>query len=264
LRYFTDPSRIEYKINWSGNAPTFHFTDQVGLADKLASLFLDSGSARGHSQTEPMEGVCSAFAHPSLNFSRFQSSQLWHLGASFESEEELMRYLKFLAYLPCCGFAEHSKLCSASGLCQYRSRTGCPYGYYDFAPYSCAPYGYYGPEWFSGGVFIGAGPWFHGPHDFHATLITVSIHITATKVHIRTVETKAFNHFHGNETRDGRGMQAEATQAEAITRNSDKSGPCGYALTFGGLVAVAMQTPAGAVIDAVHRKRCQISTITRL
>jgi len=32
-------------------------------------------------------------------------------------------------------------------------------------------------------------------------------------------------------------------------------GRVGYALTFGGLVSVAMQTPAGAVIDAVHRKR---------
>ena len=42
----------------------------------------------------------------------------------------------------------------------------CPYGYYDYAPYACAPYGYYGPEWFSGGVFIGAGPWFHGSADF--------------------------------------------------------------------------------------------------
>ena len=42
----------------------------------------------------------------------------------------------------------------------------CPYGYYDYAPYACAPYGYYGPEWFSGGVFIGAGPWFHGRADF--------------------------------------------------------------------------------------------------
>ncbi|WP_158788008.1 hypothetical protein [Granulicella sp. L46] len=42
----------------------------------------------------------------------------------------------------------------------------CPYGYYDYAPYNCAPYGFYGPEWFNGGVFIGAGPWFHGPHDF--------------------------------------------------------------------------------------------------
>jgi MFS family permease len=32
-------------------------------------------------------------------------------------------------------------------------------------------------------------------------------------------------------------------------------GRVGYALTFGGLVAVAMQTPAGAVIDVVRRKR---------
>lgn len=40
----------------------------------------------------------------------------------------------------------------------------CTYGYYDYYPYACAPYGYYGPSWFSGGVFIGAGPWFHGYH----------------------------------------------------------------------------------------------------
>jgi hypothetical protein len=43
----------------------------------------------------------------------------------------------------------------------------CPYGYYNYAPYACAPQGYYGSEWFSGGVFIGAGPWFHGPRHFH-------------------------------------------------------------------------------------------------
>jgi len=38
----------------------------------------------------------------------------------------------------------------------------CPYGYYEYYPYACAPYGYYGPEWFVNGIFIGAGPWFHG------------------------------------------------------------------------------------------------------
>jgi hypothetical protein len=43
----------------------------------------------------------------------------------------------------------------------------CPYGYYDYAPYNCAPDGYFGPEWFSAGVFIGTGPWFHGSNDFH-------------------------------------------------------------------------------------------------
>ena len=40
----------------------------------------------------------------------------------------------------------------------------CAYGYYSYYPYACAPYGYYGPSWFVNGVFIGAGPWFHGFH----------------------------------------------------------------------------------------------------
>jgi hypothetical protein len=43
----------------------------------------------------------------------------------------------------------------------------CPYGYFPFRPYRCAPYGYYGPAWFPNGFFIGAGPWFRGPRDFH-------------------------------------------------------------------------------------------------
>ncbi|MGA1986495.1 MAG: hypothetical protein ABSG72_09495, partial [Candidatus Sulfotelmatobacter sp.] len=36
----------------------------------------------------------------------------------------------------------------------------CAYGYYSYYPYACAPYGFYGPRWFAGGVFIGAGPWY--------------------------------------------------------------------------------------------------------
>ncbi len=43
----------------------------------------------------------------------------------------------------------------------------CPYGYFDYAPYDCAPYGYYGPDWFLNGIFIGAGPWFHGHRGFY-------------------------------------------------------------------------------------------------
>ncbi len=42
----------------------------------------------------------------------------------------------------------------------------CEYGYYGYAPYSCAPYGYYGPNYFVGGLFIGAGPWFRGGYGF--------------------------------------------------------------------------------------------------
>src|SRR6202795_1204272 len=37
----------------------------------------------------------------------------------------------------------------------------CEWGYYGYYPYECAPYGYYGPQWFAGGLFIGAGPWFN-------------------------------------------------------------------------------------------------------
>jgi hypothetical protein len=43
----------------------------------------------------------------------------------------------------------------------------CPYGYFDYPPYDCAPFGYYGPSWFNGGIFLGAGPWFRGPEGFH-------------------------------------------------------------------------------------------------
>lgn len=46
----------------------------------------------------------------------------------------------------------------------------CPYGYFDYPPYNCAPYGYYGPTWFNGGIFIGAGPWFRGPRGFHGSV----------------------------------------------------------------------------------------------
>src|SRR5271169_3836102 len=38
----------------------------------------------------------------------------------------------------------------------------CAYGYYPDYPYGCAPYGYYGPSYFANGIFIGAGPWYHG------------------------------------------------------------------------------------------------------
>src|SRR5258706_14127610 len=38
----------------------------------------------------------------------------------------------------------------------------CAYGYYSDYPYACAPYGFYGPSYFANGIFIGAGPWYHG------------------------------------------------------------------------------------------------------
>ena len=35
----------------------------------------------------------------------------------------------------------------------------CQYGYYGYAPYECAPMGYYGSGYFYNGIFLGMGPW---------------------------------------------------------------------------------------------------------
>jgi hypothetical protein len=100
-------------------------------------------------------------------------------------------------------------------LAQIRVEVGvapdCPYGYYDYAPYSCVPDGYYGPEWFTGGVFIGSGPWFHGPENFHGDVdnsfdphhgYNGQAPKTGDKAEaIRRDPAK----FKGNESRDGRG-----------------------------------------------------------
>jgi len=81
----------------------------------------------------------------------------------------------------------------------------CPYGYFDYPPYDCAPYGYYGPDWFVGGVFIGAGPWFHGPHGFHGHVDNRYDPRNGYHGPLPDRGDRAFNHFHGNEARDGQG-----------------------------------------------------------
>src|ERR1017187_6497508 len=35
----------------------------------------------------------------------------------------------------------------------------CVYGYYDYEPYACAPFGFYGDGYFYNGIFLGVGPW---------------------------------------------------------------------------------------------------------
>jgi hypothetical protein len=89
----------------------------------------------------------------------------------------------------------------------------CPYGYYDAAPYACAPYGYYGPEWFTGGAFIGSGPWFHGPDNFNGHVNNRYHPEHGYKGPLpnqgdRPEPSKRLDkvaHFKGNEVRDGRG-----------------------------------------------------------
>ncbi|GLQ49838.1 hypothetical protein ACFFJT_00575 [Dyella flava] len=85
----------------------------------------------------------------------------------------------------------------------------CPYGYFDYAPYACAPYGYYGPEWFAGGVFIGAGPWYRGPAHFRGHVdnrfdARGGYHGPYPQ-HGEAPAPHPGGSFHGNEMRDGRG-----------------------------------------------------------
>src|SRR6267154_3399979 len=84
-----------------------------------------------------------------------------------------LRYLKFFGLLAIClaiglfsaSNANAQRVAFGVGIgapAYYGPAPVCTYGYYDYSPYACAPYGYYGPDWFVGGVFIGAGPWYHG------------------------------------------------------------------------------------------------------
>ena len=90
----------------------------------------------------------------------------------------------------------------------------CPYGYFDYAPYDCAPYGYYGPDWFVGRVFIGAGPWFHGPHGFHGHVDNRFDPHHGYNGPLPGRGAERFNHFQANEARDGRGNVVEQPSHE--------------------------------------------------
>ena len=75
----------------------------------------------------------------------------------------------------------------------------CPYGYFDYPPYDCAPYGYYGPDWFVGGLFIGAGPWFHGPRGFHGHVDNRFDPHNGYHGPLPPRGAQPFNHFQGND-----------------------------------------------------------------
>jgi hypothetical protein len=87
----------------------------------------------------------------------------------------------------------------------------CPYGYFDYPPYDCAPYGYYGPDWFGvDGFFIGAGPWFHGPHGFYGHVDNRYDPRHGYNGPLPGRGVKPFQHFQGNEARDGQGHVGNA------------------------------------------------------
>jgi hypothetical protein len=108
----------------------------------------------------------------------------------------------------------------------------CPYGYFDYAPYDCSPYGYYGPDWFNGGIFIGAGPWFHGPRGFYGHVDNRFDPHNGYHGPMPERGTKPFMHFQGNEARDGQGHTGNAGHEPANEHQPGVQG--GYHFSGGG------------------------------
>ena len=100
----------------------------------------------------------------------------------------------------------------------------CPYGYFDYPPYDCAPYGYYGPDWFVGGVFIGAGPWFHGPHGFYGHVDNRWDPHHGYHGPLPERGSHPFENFHANEARDGHGHMGNANHDGGHERSGGFSG----------------------------------------
>jgi hypothetical protein len=101
---------------------------------------------------------------------------------------------------------------------------GCPYGYYDYAPYNCSPYGYYGPDWFNGGVFLGAGPWYHGGRGFYGYVDNRYDPRHGYNGPMPGRGSQPFQHFQGNEARDGQGHVGQANQSGGGERSGGFSG----------------------------------------
>ena len=101
---------------------------------------------------------------------------------------------------------------------------GCPYGYYDYAPYNCSPYGYYGPDWFNGGVFIGAGPWYHGRPGFYGHVDNRYDPHHGYGGPFPERNEQPFNHFHGNEAHDAHGNIGNAGHAPEGEHSAGFSG----------------------------------------
>jgi hypothetical protein len=75
-------------------------------------------------------------------------------------------FTTILVFTPATAKADVDIVLAAPAVCQW--------GYYDYPPYTCAQYGFWGPEFFYNGIFIGVGPWWGwgyghgwGGHRFH-------------------------------------------------------------------------------------------------
>jgi hypothetical protein len=150
----------------------------------------------------------------SLLCHQFPLSPGWPEKCLIQYEVNFMRGFTFLALaaVAAIGVMATAPKAEAQVSVEIGVAPECPYGYYDVAPYGCAPSGYYGPEWFTGGVFIGAGPWFHGANEFRGH-VNNRLHpdhgykgpAPQRGEKAEPAKLASGAHFKGNEVRDGRG-----------------------------------------------------------
>jgi hypothetical protein len=142
-----------------------------------------------------------------------------------------MRYLKSLAFTAIAATALFTAVSAAPAQVSIGIGVGaapaCPYGYFDYPPYDCAPYGYYGPDWFTGGVFIGAGPWFHGRRGFYGHVDNRYDPRNGYHGPLPDRGAKPFTHFQGNEARDGQGHTGTAAHEPTNERSAGFAGSHG-------------------------------------
>ena len=100
----------------------------------------------------------------------------------------------------------------------------CPYGYFDFAPYDCAPMATMGRIGLSGVCLSGPGHGFTALAVFMAMSTTATILVTATTGPFPARGEQAFSHFHANEAQDGHGHVATPAMTEVVNTPPDIGG----------------------------------------
>ena len=129
-------------------------------------MMVEISHSRSRNFSSPSE-----FKYAGTSKKKFEAPGLWReanepLEVAERREGRTMKYLRYVALLALLTLPvaySQAAVVVGVGVGGYvAGPPACPYGYYSDYPYACAPYGYYGPSYFAGGVFIGAGPWFHG------------------------------------------------------------------------------------------------------
>lgn len=148
----------------------------------------------------------------------------------------MLRYKPFLLSALAVGLVGSVSAAPAQIAISIGAAPVCPYGYFDYAPYPCAPYGYYGPDWFADGIFIGAGPWFHGPRGFYGHVDNRYDPRHGYHGPMPNRGDQAFSHFQPNEARDGRGHVGNAGHAPSNEHSAgyNHGGGGGHAQSHGG------------------------------